>query len=145
MRPRLTRAETFAAARRLLALGPMATEDSVLRRVRFFTMGMGVAFVAVGVAKLLGVSQLYAFFRELGLPSALVPAVGAIEVMVGALCLNRATRSYGAVGVILLMGLAALAHVMSGARLYMLFINVYFLFAATWVVRMERPRFLRVT
>jgi hypothetical protein len=46
--------------------------------------------------------------------------------------------------VILLMGAAALTHVMSGARLYMLFINTYFIFAAIWVVRMNRPRFLQV-
>jgi hypothetical protein len=123
----------------------MATDQSVARRVWFFTMGMGLAFVGIGVAKLLGYSPQYAFFDELGLPRALVPAVGALEVMIGALCLNRATRSYGAVGVILLMGAASLAHVMSGARLYMLFINAYFLMAAIWVVRMERPRFLRVT
>ena len=43
------------------------------------------------------------------------------------------------------MGAAALTHVMSGSRLYMLFINAYFLAAAIWVVRMERPRFLQVT
>ena len=44
----------------------------------------------------------------------------------------------------LLLGAAALSHVMSGSRLYMLFVNAYFLAAAIWVVRMERPRFLQV-
>lgn len=123
----------------------MATDHSVPRRVRFFTFGMGVAFVGLGLSKLLGFSPQYEFFSALGLPGALVPMVGVLEVMVGALCFHPMTRSYGAVGVIMLMGAAALTHVMSGARLYMLFINAYFLAAAIWCVRMERPRFLRVS
>lgn len=123
----------------------MAHDPSVGRRVRFFTVGMGAAFLGLGVAKLVGLSPHYTFFEELGLPRAMVPIVGAMEVMVGILCVNRSTQSYGALGVILLMGAAALTHVMSGSRLYMLFVNAYFLAAAIWVVRMERPRFLRVT
>jgi len=123
----------------------MSPEESVQRRVRFFTFGLAIAFVGMGVSKLLGYEPQVEFFQELGLPRALVPAVGVLEVMVGIMCLNRATQSYGAVGVIMLMGAAALTHVMSGARLYMLFINAYFLVAAIWVVRMERPRFLRVS
>ncbi len=123
----------------------MAHDSSVPKRVRFFTMGMGAAFLGLGVAKLVGLSPQFAFFEELGLPRALVPMVGAVELLIGLLCLNRSTQSYGAVGVILLMGAAALTHVMSGSRLYMLFINAYFLAAAIWVVRMERPRFLQVT
>jgi len=122
----------------------MATDQSVPRRVRFFTAGMAVAFIGVGVAKLFGLSWQTDFFSELGLPRALVPLVGAVELVVGLLCFNRRSQSYGAVGVILLMGAAALTHVMSGARMYMLFINAYFIFAAIWVVRMERPRFLRM-
>ena len=122
----------------------MPKDASVARRVRFFTMGMGVVFVGVGVAKLLGFSPQYEFFEELGLPRGIVPAVGVVELLVGVLCINRKTQSYGAVGVFLLMGAASLSHVMSGARLYMLFINAYFIAASVWVVRMERPRFLRV-
>lgn len=119
-------------------------DDSVPRRVRFFTSGMAVAFIAIGLSKVFGFSPQYDFFTELGLPRALVPFIGIVEVFVGALCFHRKTQSYGAVGVILLMGAAALAHVMSGARLYMLFINAYFIAGAIWVVRMERPRFLQV-
>ncbi len=123
----------------------MAHDSSVPRRVRFFCMGMGAAFLGLGVTKLLGLSPQYVFFEELGLPRALVPMVGVVELLIGFSCLNRSTQSYGALGVILLMGAAALTHVMSGSRLYMLFINAYFLAAAIWVVRMERPRFLQVT
>ena len=123
----------------------MAHDSSVPKRVRFFTMGMGAAFLGLGVAKLLGLSPQFAFMEELGLPRALVPMIGAVELLIGMLCINRSTQSYGALGVILLMGAAALSHVMSGSRLYMLFINAYFLAAAVWVVRMERPRFLQVT
>lgn len=119
-------------------------DTSVPRRVRFFTSGMAVAFIAIGLSKVFGFSPQYEFFTELGLPRVLVPIVGVVEVLVGALCFIRRTQSYGAVAVFMLMSVAALAHVMSGARLYMLFINVYFLFAAGWVVRMERPRFLQV-
>ncbi len=122
----------------------MAHDSSVPKRVRFFTVGMGAAFLGLGVAKLVGLSTQFAFFEELGLPRAMVPMVGLVEVLVGILCINRSTQSYGALGVILLMGAAALSHVMSGSRLYMLFINAYFLAAAIWVVRMERPRFLQV-
>ena len=122
----------------------MAHDSSVPKRVRFFTMGMGVAFLGLGVAKLVGLSPQFAFFEELGLPRAMVPMVGVVEVLVAILCVNRSTQSYGALGVILLMGAAALSHVMSGSRLYMLFVNAYFLAAAIWVVRMERPRFLQV-
>ena len=123
----------------------MAHDSSVPKRVRFFTMGMGAAFLGLGVAKLLGLSPQFAFMEELGLPRALVPMIGAVELLIGMLCINRSTQSYGALGVILLMGAAALSHVMSGSRLYMLFINAYFLAAAIWVVRMDRPRFLQVT
>lgn len=119
-------------------------DTSVPRRVRFFTSGMAVAFIAIGLSKVFGFSPQYEFFSELGLPRGLVPFVGVAELIVGAMCFARKTQSYGAVGVIMLMGAAALTHVMSGARMYMLFINAYFIFAAIWVVRMERPRFLQV-
>ncbi len=122
----------------------MTPGESVARRVRFFTLCMAVAFVAIGLSKILGLSAEYAFFKELGLPRGMVPVIGLIEIAVGVLCFMRRTQSYGACGVILLMGAAALTHVMSGARLYMLFINTYFIFAAIWVVRMDRPRFLQV-
>jgi hypothetical protein len=122
----------------------MTSDESVRRRVRFFTSGMSVAFIAIGLSKVFGFSPQYDFFAELGLPRGMVPVIGAVEVVVGALCFHRKTQSYGAVAVIMLMGAAALTHVMSGARMYMLFINAYFIFAAIWVVRMERPRFLRV-
>ena len=122
----------------------MRLELSVPRRVTLFTVVMGTVFVVLGVAKLFGLSPTYAFFEELGLPRALVPVVGVLELLVGVLTINRSTHSYGAVGVVLLMGGAALAHVMSGTHLYMLFLNAYFLAGAIWVVRMDRPRFLRV-
>lgn len=122
----------------------MTAGESVARRVRFFTLCMAVAFVAIGLTKVLGFSPEYEFFKELGLPRGMVPVIGVIEIIVGALCFNRRSQSYGACAVILLMGAAALTHVMSGARLYMLFINTYFIFAAIWVVRMDRPRFLQV-
>src|SRR4051812_3269746 len=67
----------------------MATDQSVPRRVRFFTAGMAVAFIGVGVAKLFGLSWQTDFFSELGLPRALVPLVGAVELVVGLLCFNR--------------------------------------------------------
>ncbi len=123
----------------------MRFELSVTRRIRLFTVVMGTVFVASGVAKLIGYSPTYAFFDELGLTHALVPVIGVLEMLVGVLTINRSTHSYGAVGVVVLMGGAALAHVMSGAHLYMLFLNAYFLAAAVWVVRMDRPRFLQVT
>ena len=122
----------------------MRIELSVTRRIRLFTVVMGTVFLVTGVAKLLGLASTYAFFNELGLPRAVVPVVGVLELLVGVLTINRSTHSYGAVGVVLLMGGAALAHVMSGSHLYMLFLNAYFLAAAIWVVRMDRPRFLRV-
>jgi uncharacterized membrane protein YphA (DoxX/SURF4 family) len=122
----------------------MAIELSVSRRVRLFTVVMGTVFIVLGVAKLIGISPTYAFFEQLNLPRTLVPIVGVLEILVGVLTINRSTHSYGAVGVVVLMGGAALAHVMSGAHLYMLFLNAYFLAAAIWVVRMDRPRFLRV-
>jgi hypothetical protein len=131
-----------------LLRGPEKTQyerdTSVPSRVRFFTAGMAVAFIAIGLSKVFGFSPQYEFFKELGLPGGMVPVIGVIEILVGALCFHRKTQSYGACGVILLMGAASLTHVMSGARLYMLFINAYFIVGAIWVVRMERPRFLQV-
>lgn len=123
----------------------MRFDLSVPRRVRLFTILMGSVFIILGVAKLIGISPTYDFFEQLDMPRALVPVIGVLELLVGVLTINRSTHSYGAVGVIVFMGGAALSHVMSGAHLYMLFLNAYFLAAAIWVVRMDRPRFLQVT
>lgn len=120
-------------------------EKEMPLRMRLVTLVLGFVFLTSGATKLLGLSELAAFFVSLRLPAWMLPAVGGAELIVGLLTLNRSTHSYGAVGVALMMIGAALSHVMTGFMLPMVFLDAVLFVAAVWVIVKDRPFFLRVT
>jgi uncharacterized membrane protein YphA (DoxX/SURF4 family) len=112
--------------------------------VRIVTTALGVVFLASGLTRLLGLPMQAELFAQFGFPRWMIYAVGAVEVLIAVLTLTPSTHSYGAVGVVLLMAGAVLTHAVTGVRVPMIALNALLLFPAIWVVRRDRPRFLRV-
>jgi len=58
--------------------------------------------------------------------------------------LRRRTSQYGAVGVLVWMVFAALSHVMTGEKLWLLFFNAVVINLCMWLLEKDPPGFLDV-
>lgn len=113
-------------------------------RVALISGTLAAVFMTAGLMKLFGLRWQVDLFHQLGLPHWVLLAVGTVECVGALLLLNHGTRSYGAMGLALVMIGASLAHVMTGVMLPLLFVNAVLCFAAGWLVLSHRPRFLQV-
>ena len=112
--------------------------------MRLVARSIGVFFIATGVIKLVGLSAVKVYFADAGLPLFLVPLAGAVEIVLGVAMLRRQTWQFGAVGILVSMVFAALSHVMTGERLYLLFLNAILINLCMWLLEKDPPRFLNV-
>ena len=77
---------------------------------------LGLWFVLAGVQKFLTSGMFESMFGELGLPLALVPVIGVVEIVAAALVLLPRTSLYGAALIALVMLGAIGSHLASGIR-----------------------------
>ena len=112
--------------------------------MRVVARGMGVFFIATGAIKVVGLSAAKDFFARVGLPLFLVPVAGLVEIAFGLLMFRRRTYQYGSVGILVWMVFAALSHVMTGQRLYLLFMNAILINLCMWLLEKDPPPFLNV-
>ena len=106
-----------------------------MRRV---ARGVGVFFIATGAFKLVGLSAVKDFFAGVG------PVAGLVEIGFGLLMFRRRTYQYGSIGILVWMVFAALSHVMTGQRLYLLFMNAILINLCMWLLEKDPPPFLNV-
>lgn len=112
--------------------------------VSIVTGVLAVVFLAAGVTKLISLPLQVDLFHRLGLPHWVLLTVGALEIVFAGLLISRTTRSYGAIGLAMVMTGASFAHVMTHVMLPMLFVNAALCFAAGWLVMKHRPEFFQV-
>lgn len=112
--------------------------------VSIVTGALALVFAGAGVTKLLGLPWQVELFHSFGLPHWMLLVVGAVEIVLAGLLISKTTRSFGAIGLAMLMIGASLAHVMTHVLLPMLFVNAALCFAAGWLVMQHRPEFFRV-
>jgi uncharacterized membrane protein YphA (DoxX/SURF4 family) len=108
------------------------------------TVVLAVVFLAAGLTKLIGLPQQVELFHRFGLPHWALLVVGTLEILFALLLFARPTRSYGAMGLTLVMIAGSFGLVMSHVMLPMLFVNAVLGFSAAWLVLKRRPEFLQV-
>ena len=112
--------------------------------MRLVARCVGVLFIITGATKLVGLSAVKDYFADAGLPPLLVPIAGVAEIALGALMFRRKTWQFGSIGILVTMVFAALSHVMTGQRLYLLFLNAILINLCMWLLEKDPPRFLNV-
>lgn len=112
--------------------------------MRLVARGLGVFFLATGLTKLIGLSWVTHFFADVGLPGWVVWAAGLAELGLGLMLFFRRTWKFAASGVLIWMVFAALSHVMTGERLYLLFMNAIVINLCMWLLEKDPPRLLDV-
>lgn len=114
------------------------------RKLQVVTAGLGVVFLFSGLTKLLGAEFQAVLFERFGFSTAVLMTVGALEVLFAVLVVIKATRPWGAMGLAVLMGGAAMTHIMTGVLMPLIFANVVLFPASVWVVIKQRPGFLKL-
>lgn len=112
--------------------------------MRLVARGVGVLFLLTGALKLVGLSGVKDFFLQLGLPGWMVVVAGLAELVLGGLMFARRTWQYGAVAILVWMVFAALSHVMTGEKLWLLFFNAVVINVCMWLLEKNPPGFLDV-
>lgn len=112
--------------------------------MRLVARGVGTLFLITGALKVVGLSGAKGFFLDVGLPGWLVVVAGLVELALGGLMFRRRTAQYAAVGILVWMVFAALSHVMTGQKLWLLFFNAVVINLCMWLLERDPPGFLNV-
>ena len=108
----------------------------------FVSFGVGLVFIATGLAKLISSPMMVAWFERFHLPAWSQYAIGAFEVLGACLVLLRSTRSLGAILLAMDMAGAVLAHILTALDQEFLLLNVGVFAICAWLVLRDPPAFL---
>ncbi len=124
---------------------PFSDPKPVDHQLTLISRGLAAIFFATGLTHVLRLKSQVTFFERLDLPVGAITVVGLCEWIFAIMLLVPRTRPWGAIGLCGLMFGAALAHIMTGSLLSMLFVHATLIYAAIWVFVKSRPLWLRVT
>lgn len=121
----------------------MATEASEEPNmtVRYVSLLWGVIFLGSGLTKLVALDTQEQIFRNMGFPAWVLPVVGALEMLMGALVLSPRWRAWGALAIALESVVFGLTHVVTSVMLPMAATNAVFFVGAVYVLIKERSTF----
>lgn len=110
--------------------------------VRFISLLWGVIFVGSGLLKVVMLPEQEQMFRSFGLPEGLLPVVGVLELVFGALMLNTRWRPWGALLLALEMAGVAVLHIVTGVLVELVLINAALFIGAAYVFFKDRRSLL---